>query len=213
MKYQNIIQNSPEWWALKVAKVSGTKFGQLISERKNNLFYVLANEALDGYIQQNDFESEAMQFGNENESVAIDKYELISGLSFARGGVILSDFSNIHMASPDAVNIDNGIIVEVKCTMNGYTQLERLREGVESDKWGQIINYFAVSDTVNEVHWISYCPFRPECEIVAHIVNRETRVKIGTKERTVGEWAILGRERLVSLELDLMVFVNELKTK
>jgi hypothetical protein len=213
MNYQNIIQNSPEWWLLKVAKVSGTRFGQLISERKNNLFYVLANEALDGYIQQNDFESEAMQFGTENEPVAIDKYELISGLSFARGGVILSDFSNIHMSSPDAVNIDNGIIVEAKCTMDGHKQLERLREGIDSDKIGQAINYFAVSDSVNEVHWISYCPFRPECEIVAHIVNRETKVKIGTKERTVGEWAILGRERLVNLELDLMVFVNELKTK
>lgn len=209
MKYDiSIIQNSPEWWALKVGKVSGTRFGQLVSSRENNLLYECANEILNGFIFQNDFESEEMQFGNENEPISIDKYSAKIGLDFQRGGVIYSDFSKIHIASPDAVNVDNGIIIETKATMNGATQLRRFKNGIESDKIGQIVNYFAVSDSVNEVHWLSYCPFRPERELVVHIFNRNTVIKKErTKEFTVQDLVEKGREKLAVFqnELDMLI--------
>lgn len=199
-----IIQNSPEWWDLKVGKVSGTRFGQLISTRENNLLFECANERLNGSIFQNEFENEEMQFGNENEPIAIDKYSAKTGLDFQMGGVIFSDFSKIHIASPDAVNVDNGIILEVKSTMSGATQLRRFKNGIESDKIGQIVNYFAVSDSVNEVHWVSYCPFRPERELVVRIFNRQSVIKKErTKEYTVQDLVIKGREELIKFENEL----------
>lgn len=208
----NVIQLSPEWWQLKVGKISGTRFGQLISTRDNSLLFEVANEKLNGFVSHDDFVSEDMAFGTENEPVAIDKYEDISGIIFQRGGVLISEFNKLHIASPDGINTDLGIIVEIKCTMNGAKQLARFKNGIESDKWGQIVSYFAVSDDVKAVHFISYCPYRPEKEIVSIIVTRETVVKEKTSrtpETTVGDLVKLGRENLTIFEKELNDLISE----
>ena len=56
MNYQRIEQKSPEWWKLKVGKVSGTRFGQLISNRENSLVEEIVNELLDGCCEHDDYE-------------------------------------------------------------------------------------------------------------------------------------------------------------
>lgn len=173
MNYQLIEQLSPAWWDLKCGKISGTRYGQVISGRKNNLIFDLIDENLKGYIEQDDFTTEDMTFGRENESVALDLYEEKSGIKFQRGGVIMSDFSHIHMASPDGVNLELGIIAEVKCTQHGAKQIKRFFEGPEPEYPAQIKNYFAVSNDVKEVHWISYCPYRHERPLVVHIYKRD----------------------------------------
>lgn len=218
MNYQKIQQQTPEWWMLKVGKVSGTRFGQLISTRENGLIDELANEILDGCCEMGDFENEDMLFGRENEPVAIELYSERSGIEFERGGVILSDFSAIHMASPDAVNVERGIVVEAKCTQHGKTQIKRFRKGVDGDKIGQVINYFACSDGVKEVHWISYCPFRPERDLVVHIFTRDTVLESketkarGLEVTTVQDKVIQGRAALEPLEKEANELINSFKT-
>ena len=178
MKYLKIEQKSPEWWGYKVGRVSGTRAGQLISTRENLLIDEMINEVLDGCVKPNDFVTDEMLFGIENEEKALDLYSEISGIDFERGGVLLSDkFEDIHMASPDGINVERGIVAEVKCTMDGKTQIKRFRKGVDPYYMPQIINYFACSDDVKEVHWISYCPFRPERELVYLIITRNTVVE------------------------------------
>ena len=213
MNYQPIVQMSPEWWNLKVGKVSGTRYGQVISGRKNNLVYELINENLNGYIEPDDFVSDDMQFGIENETKALDLYETKTGYIFERGGVILSDFNPIHMASPDGVNRAFGIVAEVKCTQHGARQIKRFFEGPEPDYPPQIKNYFAVSDDVKEVHWISFCPYRQERELVVHIYKRgdvagyvKTKVNKETVETpyTIHDEAIEGRKLIELLQSDLI---------
>jgi hypothetical protein len=217
MNYQQIEQKSPEWWALKVGKVSGTRFSQLISTRENSLVYKMANEILDGCVKIDDYESEEMQFGTENEPIALDLYEQRTGVKFERGGVLLSDFSEIHMASPDGTNLERGIIAEVKCTMNGETQIKRFVEGIESDKLGQIVNYFACSNDVKEVHWISYCHFRPERDIVSIVFNRETVVKRketksrGLEVETIADLVEKGLKALPELETEINEVIKSFK--
>ena len=172
MNYQRIKQLSPEWWEIKAGKISGTRYGQVISGRKNNLVYELINENLSGYIEQDDFITEDMQFGKDNESIALDLYEAKSGIKFIRGGVIFSDYSRIHMASPDGINLELGIVCEIKCTQHGDKQIKRFFEGPEPEYPPQIKNYFAQSNDVKEVHWVSYCPYRPERPLVIHIYKR-----------------------------------------
>ena len=104
MNYQRIQQQTPEWWSLKVGKISGTRFGQLISGRDNQLIDEMANEMLDGQCMFDDFENEDMLFGIENEPIALELFSQRYGIEIERGGVIMSDFSDIHMASPDAVS-------------------------------------------------------------------------------------------------------------
>ena len=212
MNYQKIEQLSPEWWALKVGKISGTRFGQLISTRENSLIDECLNELLDGYIEPDDYENEDLLFGRENEKAAIDLYEQISGITFAeRGGVIISDHSTLSIASPDAVNLDSGIVCEAKCTMHGKTQIKRFRKGIESDKLPQIINYFAQSDDVKEVHWISYCPFRTERPLVSYIFTPETVID-EKKKTTIAELIVSGRTKLVEFEQELEKLKNEFIT-
>jgi hypothetical protein len=216
--YKKIEQLSPEWWAVKVGKVSGTRFGQLISGRENMLVDELANEIMDGFIEQDDFVTEDMQFGIENEPIAIDMYEKKIGMKFKRGGVMLSDIHpNLHMASPDAISEDETIVVEVKCTTHGKTQLNRFRKGVDSKYIPQIINYFAVNENIKEVHWISYCPFRPERPLVVVIITRDTEIeRKETKSRgleitTIQDKVNEGLSKLPELKEEVQTLITNFK--
>jgi len=218
MNWLPIEQKSSEWWAYKVGKISGTRYSQVISGRKNSLVYDLINENLSGYIEQDNFVSDDMQFGINNETVALDLYEEISGIKFRHGGVILSDFNPIHMASPDGDNEEFGIIAEVKCTQHGSKQIKRFFEGPEPEYPPQIKNYFAVSDSVKEVHWISYCPYRPERRLVIHIYKRDdiagyNKVKVGKETTevsyTVHDEAVEGRKLIDKVQSDVIRLTQE----
>lgn len=209
MSYLKIEQNSPEWWAYKVGKISGTRFGQVISNRENSLVEELADEIMNGCCEISDFEDEDIIFGNENESIAIDFYEKKSGLKFERGGVLQNDIIKCHMASPDAIDYENGIVVEVKCTRHGKTHLKRFRNGIDSNYKPQIINYFAVDSKIKEVHFVSYCPFRPERPLVIFIVKRDTKIyESSRKMETVQEVC----DRSVKLIEQIETEVNDLIT-
>ena len=218
--YKKIQQLSPEWWALKVAKVSGTRWGQLTSSRDNMLIEELADEAMNGFIQRDDFVSDDMQFGIDNESIAIDKYEQMTGMKFQRGGVIISDaHPDIHIASPDGYNDDNPahkIVLEVKCTAHGKTHLKRFRHGIDSKYMGQVENYFAVDPAVQEVRWISYCPFRPERAIVEVIVTRETiaeykELKTKTVIKTIQDNVNEGLKKIEALDEQVQELINNFR--
>jgi hypothetical protein len=174
MKIARIKQNSPEWFELRRGKIGGTIFGQVISGRKNALLFDLLNERLSPWIDYTDeYISDDMQFGKDNEPIARELYIKESGIEFGEVGCILSDYSGIHLASPDGLNEPGGIVLEIKCTQNGAKHLKRFFEGVESDHLPQIKNYFAVSDEVKAVHWVSYCPDRFERPLVVYIFTRE----------------------------------------
>jgi hypothetical protein len=174
MKIAPYKQRSPEWYELKRGKIGGLRFGQVISGRKNSLIYELLNERISPWFDDSDgFVNDDMQFGIDNEPVARELYSKQTGIQFDEVGCILSDFSTIHLASPDGVNEQAGIVLEIKCTQDGAKHLKRFFEGVDTEHLPQIKNYFAVSDDVKEVHWISYCPERFERPIITYVLTRE----------------------------------------
>ena len=73
-------QRSPEWWALKKGKISGTRFGQVISGKKNRLIYDLLNERLSEFLIPNEYTSDDMQFGIDNEDEALACYSRRTGI-------------------------------------------------------------------------------------------------------------------------------------
>lgn len=173
MKISNCQQRSEEWYQLQAGSIGGTRFGQVVSGRKNRLIYDLLEETLNGYAEMDDFTSDDIQYGIDNEPIARRLYSEQSGIEFHEVGMILSDYSAIHHASPDGINLERGIVLEIKCTQNGSIHIQRFFEGPESNHEPQIKNYFAVSDEVKEVHFVSYCPNRPERPLVVHILKRE----------------------------------------
>ena len=195
MKLATMQQYSPEWWQLKTAKIGGTRFGQVISGKKNRLVYDLMAEVLLGYVEQDGYTDDDMQFGIDNEPIAAELYEAQSGIKFDQVGAILSDFSAIHLASADRLNEAQGIVLEIKCTQNAAIHLQRFWEGPETGNMAQIKNYFAVSDEVKQVHWISYCPFVQERPLVVHIFER------WEYETQIPKW----REMVAAVENELNV--------
>lgn len=177
MKIFEPLQMSDEWCDLKVGKISGTRFGQVISTRKNRLVYEMLDEILTGQCDMSIFVTDEMQYGLDNEQVALDLYSKQSGIKIKKIGAILSELNSIHIASPDGLSIDNSIVQEVKCTPHGYTHLERFFEGVDSKYLPQCINYFAVCPEVKEVHFISYCGYREEKPMFWHVLKRENYLK------------------------------------
>lgn len=202
MRTLDIEQRSPEWFQAKKGKIGGLRFGQVISNRKNSLVYDLIDETLSDVIFPDDYIDDDMQFGIDNEDVAVEKYSKQSGILFEKTGLILSDISDIHVASPDRINKEKGIVLEVKCTQQGRKQIQRYFEGPETTHMPQIKNYFAVSDSVKEVHWVSYCPFRPERELVIWIFKREDF------EKELPQWhnKIEDTETEVKAKMDMFCF-------
>jgi putative phage-type endonuclease len=199
MKISKVKQRSPEWFQLRKGKISGTRFGMIISSRKNRLIYDLLDETLSDYLFPDDFVTDDMQFGIDNEPVAVDLYSKQSGIAFEEVGAILSETCPIHMASPDGVNIERGIVLEIKCTQSRAIQAQRFSEGVESGHLPQIKNYFAVSDAVKEVHWVSYCPFAPERPLVLVVFKREDF------EKDIPKW----RKAVDMTEIDLKDMIEK----
>ena len=73
-----------------------------------------------------------MQSGIDNEPIARQLYIEKSGINFRQVGMIKSDYSEIHHASPDGLSDDNSIVLEVKSTSDGSIHMERFWNGVEA---------------------------------------------------------------------------------
>jgi len=139
MKIATMKQLSPEWFELKRGKIGGQRFGQVISNRENSLLFDLLNERMSPWMEFNDeFVSDDMQFGKDNEPVARKLYIKQSGIDFKEVGCIISDYSGIHLASPDGLNEDAGIVLEIKSTRNGAKHLKRFFNGIDSEHWPQV---------------------------------------------------------------------------
>jgi putative phage-type endonuclease len=185
MKTSRVKQRTTRWYDMRKGQIGGTRFGAVISNRKNKLLYELLNERLSDYSVEDTFINDQMQFGLDNEPYARKAYIKKSGIRFSQVGLIYSDFSKIHHASPDGINRRMGLVLEVKCTQDGSKQIQRFFDGIEPEYMPQIINYFAVSDSIKSVHWVSYCPMRTERPMVIHIVNREDHlleIEVGRKK-------------------------------
>jgi len=185
MKINYCEQLSKEWFDLCAGSIGGTRFGSVMSGRKNRLIYDLINEQLDGYLEPDEYVSDDMLFGTENEPIARQLYSELSGIDFKQVGMIQSEQSAIHHASPDGLCEATGDVLEIKCTQNGAIHLQRFAEGVESSYMPQIVNYFTVSDEVKRVHWVSYCPSRPERPLIYFTFTRESIVKDGRATNTI----------------------------
>jgi len=186
MKIATMKQGSPEWHELKRGKIGGTKFGQVISGRDNSLMFDLLNERLSPWLDYNDeIITDDMRFGLDNEPIARELYIKQSGIDFKEVGCIISDYSGIHLASPDGLNEEAGIVLEIKSTQNGAKHLKRFFNGIDKEYWPQIKNYFAVSSDVKEVHWVSFCPDRFERPLIVVIVTLDTVIDERTGTETV----------------------------
>jgi putative phage-type endonuclease len=126
-------QRTPEWYALRAGRLTGSAAKDMLAEIKSgeaaarrDLRYRLIAERLSGKPQDDGYANAAMQWGIDTESQARAAYEAMTGNIVEEVGFVsLSDV--LAGCSPDGL-VGGDTILSIKCPKTS-TQIRYLREG------------------------------------------------------------------------------------
>lgn len=171
MKIIDVEQGSLEWHKLRVGKITGSKFKSLISAKWLELLDLIASEIVTGANEDSDYVSDAMQWGIDNEQLAIDRYESETFNTCRKVGFCMSDKYPFLGFSPDRLVGDTGA-VEVKCP-SSKVHMKYIRQGkLPPEYTGQVLAYFTIHKELEWLDFVSYDPKNP-VDIWVLRVNRD----------------------------------------
>jgi putative phage-type endonuclease len=158
-------QGTPEWFALRLGKVTASRIKDVIATTKTGY-----STSRDKYMTQllleritntvaESYTNDAMTWGTEQEPFARAKYEglastLVEQVAFVNHPTIL-----MSGASPDGLVMDDGL-VELKCPMS-HTHLESILGGIDDQYMPQVQWQMAVTGR-SYTDLCSYDPRFPE---------------------------------------------------
>lgn len=162
MQIVDVEQGSPEWLAVRLGKVTGTRLAAVMGTpvARNTLINELIAEQLTEMGE--DFNpSPAMQRGTDEEPFAIKAYEKKYKCKTHEVGMCVSDEFDWLAHSPDRLRKHGKKFtrgVEVKSPMT-KTVVKYLRDGgvPKEYKW-QVVNYFLVCEDLKAVDFLIYDP-------------------------------------------------------
>lgn len=157
----DIIQGSPEWFALRLGKVTASKVADVMSKGKGsaesagvrNYRAALVCERLTGQREET-YTNGAMQRGTDLEPLARECYEFLTGYTVDQ--VAFVDHPTVPMsgASPDGLVGEEGL-TEIKCP-NSATHIDYLLGGVPPSVY------------VPQMAWQMACTGRKWCDFVSY---------------------------------------------
>jgi putative phage-type endonuclease len=154
-----IEQGTPEWFAVRLGKVTASRVADVVAKTKSGYGASRANyaaqlicERLTGTVEPS-FTNAAMQWGTDQEPFAREAYEYRTGTFVDQ--VAFIDHPRVAMsgASPDGL-IDADGMVEIKCP-NTATHLDTLSSGKPAAKY------------VTQMQWQMACADRAWCDFVS----------------------------------------------
>lgn len=162
--HREIIQRTSEWDAIRLGRITASALADLMpakskpddswTDTQSKILYTIAAERLTGQ-KKDGFETRAIQWGRDTESLARAVYEIFRGVKIEEVGFIERD--EYVGCSPDGLVGEHGL-VEIKCP-NSDTHLQyRTIEGrlAEEYKW-QVQGQLWVSGRA----WCDLCSFDP----------------------------------------------------
>lgn len=167
MKPHNTKQGTPEWFELRRGRFTASEIYKLTAEPRKKadkeagkmggtaMSYVLekVHERLSGQVKDEVF-SKALEWGKENEPIAIERYEQLTGNKVREVGFLT--YGNNAGASADGLVGFDGMI-EVKCPYSDY--LNRILEDVTENK--QYYLQIQMGMMVANRDWCDYIIFDP----------------------------------------------------
>ncbi len=168
--FVNVIQNTQEWFDLRMKKATSSNFGKIMANYgkafgKPAIEYAekIALEYVTGKRDESaNFTNGYMERGSDLEPVAIELYERETLYSTSNGGFNIEDSEDEILLgdSPDA-NVGKEGCLEVKCVIP-KTQWKRIKKGGfdSAYKW-QIHGHI----WIGKKEWcdfVSYCPEMPK---------------------------------------------------
>lgn len=162
LEFHDVIQNSEEWFGLRLGKVTGSKFSTVMA----NYPKTFGNPAQDYAIQValervtgeriEGFQNEWMERGHELEPLARHLYEMKTFEDVGNGGIYVD--GNIAV-SPDGV-LEGGLI-EIK-SVKYNTHFERIKKGGIDLKYKWQIQGGLWLTGLGYCDFVSFCPDFPE---------------------------------------------------
>ena len=156
----NIEQGSPEWFEIRLGKVTASRISDLMAKTKSgwgasrkNYEAQLIAERLTGQVEET-FKSPAMERGNELEAEAVSAYEFFRNVECNEIGFVLHPKISEAGASPDRLIGESGLL-EVKCP-NTATHLDTLLGGSIKG------NY------IKQMQWQMACTGRKWCDFASY---------------------------------------------
>lgn len=159
-------QGSPEWFQVRLGKVTASRVSDVIAKTKSgwsasraNYLAQLVAERLTGQPQES-YTNAAMQWGTDNEPLARAAYEFRTDATVTPAWFI--DHPNIPMtgASPDGL-IGNVGLVEIKCP-NTSTHIETLLGKTIPSKYETQMQWQMACTGVQWCDFVSFDPRMPE---------------------------------------------------
>ena len=157
MKIHTVTQGSPEWFALRIGKVTGSNLKKVFGSTNLEYMDELIAEQLTEMSDDNDYLSDAMQRGIDLQDYALDIYEQMHDVTLIRDGFIECDLFPLLGYSPDGrVGIEGG--VEVKCP-SSKKHIQYIRQGkLPNDYKWQVLSSFIINPHCKWYDFMSYDP-------------------------------------------------------
>jgi putative phage-type endonuclease len=158
-------QGSPEWFALRLGKVTASRIKDVIATTKTGY-----STSRDKYMTQllleritntvaESYTNDAMTWGTEQEPFARAKYEGLASTLVEQVAFVNHPTIPMSGASPDGLVMDDGL-VELKCPMS-HTHLESILGGIDDQYMPQVQWQMAVTGR-SYTDLCSYDPRFPE---------------------------------------------------
>lgn len=168
MLHRDLQQRTPEWHAIRLGKVTGSRVKDVIRRAKSgpsatreNLKATLICERLTGDPEAT-YQSKAMAWGTEYEDEARKRYQIENMSLVETVGFATHDSIDWAGASPDGI-VDNGKgIVEIKAPLAKTHIAYYMSRKVPPEYLLQIAWLFACVPTARWADFISYCPKLPD---------------------------------------------------
>jgi putative phage-type endonuclease len=195
----DIIQGSPEWFAIRCGKVTASRVADVVARTKTgwgasrtNYMAELVAERLTGAVAEG-YTSPAMQWGTDTEAEARRAYEFYRDVDVVAAGFILHPRIGQSGASPDGLVSDDGL-VEIKCP-NTATHIDTLLSATVPGKYA------------TQMQWQMACTGRRWCDFVSFDPRMPEAMRLFVRRVQWDSEAIAELEKLVT------AFLEELDAK
>jgi len=118
----DVAQRSDEWWAVRLGKLTGSKFSEIMPSEKarvkwtqaqEKVIYKIVAEIMTCQADRSFYVSDAMQWGIDHEDEARRAVELELMITSRECGIYQR--GQYIASSPDAILGDNDLTLEIKC--------------------------------------------------------------------------------------------------
>lgn len=173
----DIEQNTPEWFRLRLGKVTGSKLKSLGVKIgvKTMGYYQLLAERLAIEEEFIDPDETPAQRGHRLEPEAIAAFEKLYKKKVDRVGFCLSDKNSDIALSPDGFIMYRSAYrwgVEVKCLSSAKHLKVYLTQKVPTEYMHQAYQYFIVNEKLQRLHFVFYDNRLPDLPIHVIEINR-----------------------------------------